>query len=478
MKRFAAFVFAFFAVCYLQIAEADAQFRRECRYGFCVPGGGPTGTPVSNACINSSGTTITFTAQGVGGANPRRITVVTINWSDSTAAGTAELNSVTVGALSTVRAVRASGDNQNSNSEIWWVANPTGTTANIVATFSTAVDGVTIEVYNLVGYQSVVATTTGTTSVSQAYTNKQLAIAAASRTVNVSTALSNMTNDFSSACGAGLWGVHASQKLNGNGTLSSTISPSTTNPKIAMAVWQVPVATVCTANMTGTILANWDASVTASLTLGAGSKVTNWADQSASGNNLGDGNTTNKPTYSATSFNSGRPGLALANAGGSLRSTSTVAFGTGNTVTFYYVGTINSASSSNGRALAYWDGSSSDFSSVGSFIFFRPGTAQTMAIMRATIQPTATAITYDVPAIWIGTITSAGVITLYTDGVAGSTATSSGNFISNGNFSVGASISDTVGVTGQLADVAISNGLTNSTNVAALYSCLKVKWGM
>ncbi len=202
--------------------------------------GGPTATPVSNACINSSGTTITFTAQGVGGANASRVTVVTIAWDDSTLAGTSELTAMTVGGISMTRAVRAVGDNQNSNSEIWFAANPTGTTANIVATFSTAVDGITIEVYSLIGYDSVSATTTGTTSVTQAYDNKQLALAVGSRRTNVSTSLSNMRNDFSSACGANLWGVHASQALHGNGgSLTSTISPTGNTPLIALAKWSV-----------------------------------------------------------------------------------------------------------------------------------------------------------------------------------------------------------------------------------------------
>lgn len=203
-------------------------------------------TPISTACTASSGTTITFTAQGVGPANANRTSVVSINWSDSTAAGTAELTAVTIGGISMVRGVRASGDNQNSNAEIWYIANPTGTSANIVATFSTAVDGVTIGVYSLIGYlTSPTASTAGTTSVSQAHTNKQVALAAASRTTNVSTSLSNMTNDYSAACGATLWGVHASQRLNGNGTLSSTISPTSSNPKIALAVWVGTTAGTC-----------------------------------------------------------------------------------------------------------------------------------------------------------------------------------------------------------------------------------------
>ncbi len=220
---------------------AQAQFINECRYGFCSPAG-PVLIPVSTACSTASGTTTTFTAQGVGPASPLRTSVVSINWGDSTNAGTAEITGIALGALPMARGVRASGDNQNSNSEVWYVANPTGTSANIVVTSSTAIDGITIGVYSLLGYQTApVASTTGTTSVSLAYANKQVALEAGSRTVNVSTSLSNLTNDFSSACGANLWGVHASGRLNGNNqTLTSAISPTSNNPKIALATWSVP----------------------------------------------------------------------------------------------------------------------------------------------------------------------------------------------------------------------------------------------
>lgn len=211
--------------------------------------GGPTSTPVSNACINSSNTTITFTAQGTGNASATRVSVVSIAWSDSTAAGTAELTGMTIGGITMTRAVRTNGDDQNSNSEIWFVLNPTGATANIVATFSTAVDGVTIEVYSLKGFNtaSPLAVAVGSTNIIQTYNNKQVAIAVGSRTVNVSTSLSNLTTDFSSACGASLWGIHSSKALNGNNqTLTTTISPVSNNPKIALAVWNVSGPGVCT----------------------------------------------------------------------------------------------------------------------------------------------------------------------------------------------------------------------------------------
>src|SRR6266478_4196810 len=67
----------------------------------------PSVTPISNACTTASGTTVTFTAQGVGGANPNRTTVVSINWDDSTNAGTAQLTAMTVGGISMSRAASA-----------------------------------------------------------------------------------------------------------------------------------------------------------------------------------------------------------------------------------------------------------------------------------------------------------------------------------------------------------------------------------
>src|SRR5258706_5828950 len=234
-KRLLAFIFA----SVLWVAPASAGW---------LPLNEPSTAPISNACSTASGTTITFTAQAVGGANPNRVTVVTINWDDSSNAGTAQLTAMTVGGISMSRAVVASSGVQNSNSEIWYATNPSGATANIVATFASAVDGVTIEVYNLVGYISApIINATGTTSVSQAYSNKQVALATASRTVNVSTSLSNMVNDFSSACGANLWGVHASQSLRGNNqTLTSTINPTSNNPKIALAIWSTqPLSGSC-----------------------------------------------------------------------------------------------------------------------------------------------------------------------------------------------------------------------------------------
>lgn len=206
---------------------------------------GPSTTPTHQACINTSGTVTTFTASNFGPANSGRVTVVSVNWADTTAAGTAELTSVTVGGVAMARAIRAVGDNQNSNSEIWYILNPTGTSGNIVVTSSTVIDAVTISVYSLLGYGTPTVTGTGTTTASNAYTNKTVSLAAGSRRVNVSTSLSNMTNNYSTNCGTGLWGVHAYNGNNGNGTLTTTINPTSNTPLIAMATWSACPQGVC-----------------------------------------------------------------------------------------------------------------------------------------------------------------------------------------------------------------------------------------
>lgn len=478
MKRIAAFVFAFLTVWYLQATDADAQFRRECRYGFCG-GSVASSTPISNACSTSSGTTITFTAQGVGGPNPRRISVVSINWSDSTAAGTAQITGVTIGGIAMTRAVRVTAGVANSNSEIWFVANPTGTTANVVITAATAINGVTIGVYSLIGYQAVVASTTGTTSVSQNYTNKQLAIAAGSRTVNVSTSLSNMVNDYSSACGASLWGVHASQRLNGNGTLTSAISPTSSTPKIALAIWSTQPIVL---PVTNTILW-WDVSVLSSMTFAA-LTVTAIADQSGHGNNGTSTNTSfpNPPDYNATGLNS-RPTLEFPSNSQSLVN-SPFAFGTGSTLTCWVVGQFPVTAHAYGRFISYAAaGQALDFDNIPSFFLGRNNATDGVVIGRNnSFTASSISVGYDTPKVIIATITAGGVQTIYVNGTAGTATVTGGAFGTNGIFSIantgyggGSGQGD---LRGKISELGCATDAINSTQVGVLNTNLRAKWGL
>lgn len=476
MKRFAALVFALLSFCYL--SEANAQFNKTqpgCAVeGFCS-NSGLIAAPVSNACITSSGTTITFTAQGTGGPNPNRISVVSINWSDSTAAGTAQLNSMTIGGISMTRAVRTTSGVSNSNSEIWYVANPTGSASNVVAVFATAVNGVTIEVYSLIGYRLVAGTNTGTTTVSQGYSNKQLGIAAGSRTVNVSTSLSNMTNDFSSACGSSLWGVHASQKLNGNnGTLTTAINPTSNNPKIALAIWSTTLPTPLLSNTIGW----WDMSVVSGTTLNGSNQILSVQDQSGGNNTMF--SAVANPPYNATGFN-GRPTIAFDQTTSTAGLVATAfPLGTGNTLTIWMVATGPSTTvASGGRWLSYWDQTGNDFDQAGAFTFSIAGTTQTaINITRHSVNVGQTITIYPALHVFITTIDSSGVMTIYTDGVASSTGTAAGNWVSGGFLCIGKRCDQNSGYwSGNISEVGISTNFTNSSGVATLNSALHTKWG-
>ncbi|MGX1323733.1 hypothetical protein AB7M17_007186 [Bradyrhizobium sp. USDA 377] len=223
------------------------------------------------------------------------------------------------------------------------------------------------------------------------------------------------------------------------------------------------------------LIAWYDASVFSSLTL-SGSTITNVADQSGHNNHLGDGTTFAKPTYSATGLNS-RPAI-MVSPGHALRSAvNAFPMGTGNTLTFFLVGTLTSLSQTNGRFISYYDGVGSDYSAAGSWIFFRNVGAAAVGIMCNSVS-TVQSISYDTAYRFIGTINSSGVMTLYVNGAATSTATSSGNWIDNGTLGIGASISDTVGVDGAISEVGIATGFSDATAVAALDAYLKDKWGL
>lgn len=98
----------------------------------------------------STGTTITYTSVAFGTANASRILAVGI-WSKQTA-DTDTVSSVTIGGVSAtqVSGARASSTGHNAVSDIWYAAVPTGTSGNIVVTWSASSGRSGIGVYNIV----------------------------------------------------------------------------------------------------------------------------------------------------------------------------------------------------------------------------------------------------------------------------------------------------------------------------------------
>ena len=225
------------------------------------------------------------------------------------------------------------------------------------------------------------------------------------------------------------------------------------------------------ADLTG-LIGWWDASITASLGL-SGSQVLSMADQSGGGRTMNWAN--DKPTYSATGFNS-KPGISVIL--GSALQANSFPMGTGNTLTAWIVSTIGSTGSqADGRLLSYATGGS-DTNNAGAWAFDRA--SSTLArFTRNSVSATKTTTTHPAPHRFIITIDSSGVMTLYIDGVASTTATSSGNWVSSRTMSIGrrAAVSSEFWV-GDFAEAGVATGYHDATVVAQLDTYLKTKWGL
>jgi hypothetical protein len=101
-----------------------------------------------NAVITTDLTTYTFSARALGVAESTRRIAVGITSNISTNGRT--ISSVTIGGVSASEVVFARYDNGNSNIAAIWIASvPTGTTGDVVVTFSAAMGYCTIDIYRL-----------------------------------------------------------------------------------------------------------------------------------------------------------------------------------------------------------------------------------------------------------------------------------------------------------------------------------------
>lgn len=204
---------------------------------------GPSGAFVSSNSDGSSNTTHTFVAQNLGAAAADRLSVVSIGWADTTLAGTSELSAVTINGVSATRAIRAQGDNQFLNAEIWYAATPTGSTGDVVVTNTGAAKTrVTIAVYKLTGLagSTPVDTGIGTTTANVDVIPADIVVAVGVRANTTAHTLSNLTTDFGSTTSSvsTYYGVHSSKVSAATETLTTTISQTGNGPQIAMAAWR------------------------------------------------------------------------------------------------------------------------------------------------------------------------------------------------------------------------------------------------
>lgn len=117
-----------------------------------------SGSFISSAVNTVDGTSFTFTSQNIGTADATRLVVVVVV---AAAATTSEPTSVTIGGNAATKAVGRT-DNSVGTISIWYLAVPSGTTANIVVNFSASHARCGIGVFSLLNLGSNTPTATGT----------------------------------------------------------------------------------------------------------------------------------------------------------------------------------------------------------------------------------------------------------------------------------------------------------------------------
>jgi hypothetical protein len=227
----------------------------------------------------------------------------------------------------------------------------------------------------------------------------------------------------------------------------------------------------------------WDASISASINK-TGSNINSIADQSGGGHTMswtGFG----QPTYSATGFNTTFPAFRVdaVHVGSALQATS-YPMGTGNTLTFWYVGKNDAANSNtSGRAISYMGpGETDDYNNAHSWaININKGISNnTMTITRNTgvVGSTNTTVSNAANHRVIGTINSSGVQTIYVDGVSATLSTASGNWTNAGILAIGRDAADGNYFACDFAEVGVATGFHSSTTIGQLDTYLKTKWGL
>lgn len=185
-------------------------------------------------------TTHTVAGRSFGAADATRIIAASIAWVD-TSFGGSTLNSVTIGGVSATRAIRSAAAGNFNNAEIWYAAVPTGTTGDVVLTFSNgSVSRVSVGVYSLINLVSGTPshTGTGTTTASISVVNGDFVVAVGCRTNDsVDYTLSNVTIDADLAPSSSHRGIHGHTTATSTTTLTVVPSVTSNAPQVALASW-------------------------------------------------------------------------------------------------------------------------------------------------------------------------------------------------------------------------------------------------
>ena len=179
-----------------------------------------------------SGSSATYTSAPLGTEDATRLIVVSLAVRGN---GTTSFTSVTLGGTAMTKAVETSSTNDDA--AIFYLALATGTSANIVAQFSSQQNGIGISVYSLYNLTSNTPNATGsgiTGSATISASANDIVIASATKRGVSSNTWTGVDSNYSATLGGtGSWGAFGSRKLT-----SSISSVTSTLDQIAAAAWR------------------------------------------------------------------------------------------------------------------------------------------------------------------------------------------------------------------------------------------------
>ncbi len=211
-----------------------------------VRGAGMAGIEFSHTdspAVQTDSTTFTFSSAALGAANAGRTIIVSVSATDVTSK---TISSVTVGGVSaTQRAFLSAALTNEHIVAIYTAEVPTGTTGDVVVTFSGATDGCGVALYRMVNHLSSVPDATDTASATDSTVELTMAPTVGGVTVAVgngeslTTAISwsvLATTDVDEALGSDRWGA-ASEFPDDGGTNPVMTHGAALDCAAAIATW-------------------------------------------------------------------------------------------------------------------------------------------------------------------------------------------------------------------------------------------------
>jgi len=227
----------------------------------------------------------------------------------------------------------------------------------------------------------------------------------------------------------------------------------------------------------------WDTSVFSSMTIISGevNGIASMAPGAPGTAGLGGWNASQRAPYSATGFN-GLPAMVFNN-NAIMQQYQAFPFGSSKTeFTIFAVCQLSNTAADYGRLISYnANGQAQDYNNDPSFGLFRVASTAAIQVVRNTIATPAIPVAYNTPLRIICTYTSAGVLTMYINGVAVSIVNGGPTtaFGSVGSLFMGAGEHSLLNRwAGPVSDAGVANTAVSAAMATQLDNYLAVKWNL